>query len=235
MTRTVGAVAAIALLVTACSSGDDTAGATTPSVPTAPSATTASTLPESTLPESTLPESALPETTAPATRPHGTRLDVEALAAWLDESAAANPTSPGELVTVLAPGTDVSAAGGSFDIGGDPLTADASFRIASVTKTFTAAATLRLVEIGALRLDDDLVSAGLPNELVELLRADGYDGTSITVAHLLDHSSGIYDYAFGDGSPYVSEVLADPAHVWTVGEQVAFATAHGDPLGARGR
>lgn len=52
---------------------------------------------------------------------------------------------------------------------------------------------------------------------------------------MLNHSSGIFDYAFGEGSPYVAAVTADAAHVWTREEQVAFAMQHGDPVGAPGQ
>ena len=215
------AVLAAVALVSFASCSSDAATSTTVATTTTVAATTTTT-PATTIAPAT--------TTAVASS-----LDAATLAGWLATDAATDPTSPGELVTVLAPGTDVSAAGGSYELGGAPLDADASFRIASVTKTFTAAAVLRLVEQGSLSLDDTLVSAGTPDGLLGLLRADGYAVDTITVAQVLNHSSGLFDYAFGDGSPYVSVVTADPSHVWTRDEQVAFAMDHGDPVGAPGQ
>ncbi|HEX8412016.1 MAG TPA: serine hydrolase domain-containing protein [Thermoanaerobaculia bacterium] len=63
---------------------------------------------------------------------------------------------------------------------------DTVYQIASLTKQFTAAATLRLAEQGKLRLDDR-VRTWIP----ELdARFD-----TITVAHLLSHTSGLREYA----------------------------------------
>jgi CubicO group peptidase (beta-lactamase class C family) len=66
---------------------------------------------------------------------------------------------------------------------GEALTARHLFRIASHSKTFTAVAILRLVEAGALRLDDP-VAAHLP-ELTDTAVADR------TISELLTHSGGV--------------------------------------------
>jgi CubicO group peptidase (beta-lactamase class C family) len=66
---------------------------------------------------------------------------------------------------------------------GERLTPRHLFRIASHSKTFTAVAILRLVEAGALRLDD-AVAAHLP-ELTGTVLADR------TVGELLTHSGGV--------------------------------------------
>jgi D-alanyl-D-alanine carboxypeptidase len=66
-----------------------------------------------------------------------------------------------------------------------PLTPEDSFRIASVTKALTAAVVMELVEEGALSLDDT-VEQWAPGLLAE--------GDSITVRHLLGHTSGLADY-----------------------------------------
>jgi D-alanyl-D-alanine carboxypeptidase len=63
-----------------------------------------------------------------------------------------------------------------------PLSSSNIFRIASVTKQFTAAAVLRLVELGKLRMGDPL-SKYVP-EFPE-------PGRRVTVTHLLSHTSGI--------------------------------------------
>jgi CubicO group peptidase (beta-lactamase class C family) len=80
---------------------------------------------------------------------------------------------------------------------GIPNEPETRFLIASVTKPVTAALVMKLVESGALSLDEP-VTRYLP-----LYRRD--TGEGITVHHLLSHSSGIPNYAvwrgFWDGNP----------------------------------
>ncbi|MFJ6251305.1 MULTISPECIES: serine hydrolase domain-containing protein [unclassified Streptomyces] len=63
---------------------------------------------------------------------------------------------------------------------------DERFRIGSQSKTFTAATVLTLVDEGRLELDDPI-----ENRLPGVVSVNGYDGTRITVRHLLRHFSGI--------------------------------------------
>ena len=108
-----------------------------------------------------------------------------------------------------------------------------------MTKPFVAAGALRLVELGALRLDASLDSL-LPATYVEVLRAGGYDTAAITLRHLLTHTSGIYDFAAIGLRPVDHRRIrprdrtADPSHRWTRLEQVRFAVDHGKPYGAPG-
>lgn len=60
----------------------------------------------------------------------------------------------------------------------------ASFEIGSVTKQFTAAAIIKLVEEGKLSLDDDMT---------KYLDFDT-QGRKVTIGHLLNHTSGIASY-----------------------------------------
>src|SRR3954467_2260616 len=64
-----------------------------------------------------------------------------------------------------------------------PLTAASRFRIGSITKMFTAAMILQLVEEGKLKLTDtlDKFFPQIPN------------AQKITIAHILGHRSGIHD------------------------------------------
>ena len=66
-----------------------------------------------------------------------------------------------------------------------PVTADTVFELGSITKQFTATATMMLVEEGKLGLDDKISKylAGVPEAWSE-----------ITIRHLLTHSSGIQNY-----------------------------------------
>lgn len=109
--------------------------------------------------------------------------DVEALVARrLQESRAVG------LSIAIARGAELVLAGGygraelEFDVAADT---DTSFRIGSVTKPFTAAAIMRLVEQGKLALDDDM-SDYLPDFPTQ--------GHTVSIRHLLTHTSGIESF-----------------------------------------
>ncbi|MER7046460.1 serine hydrolase domain-containing protein [Streptomyces jumonjinensis] len=72
---------------------------------------------------------------------------------------------------------------------GRPASRDAVFRAASVTKTFVATVVLQLVAEGRLSLDDT-VEKWLPG----VVGGNGNDGRRITLRHLLQHTSGIYNW-----------------------------------------
>ncbi len=76
-----------------------------------------------------------------------------------------------------------------------PMITDASFEIGSVTKQFTAAAILKLVEEGKLSLSDD-ISRFFPD-----FDTRGYQ---VSVRRLLDHTSGIQGYT---ESPVFGELV----------------------------
>ncbi|WP_381795652.1 serine hydrolase domain-containing protein [Streptomyces niveus] len=84
------------------------------------------------------------------------------------------------------------AVGGEAELGtGRPVSHAAGFRAASVTKTFVSTVVLQLVAEGRLSLDDT-VEEWLPG----LVAGNGNDGRRITVRHLLQHTSGLYNYDF---------------------------------------
>ena len=66
-----------------------------------------------------------------------------------------------------------------------PIDGRTAFRLASVTKQFTAAAVMLLVRDGKLRYEDSLT---------DLLPGFPEYGRAITVRHLLNHTSGLPDY-----------------------------------------
>jgi D-alanyl-D-alanine carboxypeptidase len=152
----------------------------------------------------------------------------------VEDALRASPSIPGLILHVEAPDRhlDVSVAAGVSDrAAATPLAPGAGFRIASNTKTFTAAAILRLVEQERLVLDTP-IAALLAQETVEALRAGGYQPETINVRQVLQHTSGIYDY--GRDPAYQAAVSAEPAKRWTRLEQVRFAMDHGDPVGEPG-
>jgi len=160
----------------------------------------------------------------------------ERLQAGLDSLVAANPSVPGIELAVIDSATGLRWKGASgVDVrGGAPLTPDRPIRIASTTKTYTAAAILRLSEQGKLGLDDP-IERYLPAELTAVLVKDGYQVDQITVRQVLSQTSGIFDYAFGPGSNFSEVALGDLQHRWTRLEQVEFAARVGDPVGPPGQ
>src|SRR5690606_8720940 len=94
---------------------------------------------------------------------------------------------PGAALLVLRDGQPlVRRAVGLADVAaGSPVTPASNFRLASVSKAFTAASVLLLAEDGRLRLDDP-VRRWLPALPAS---ADG-----VTLHHLLSHTSGLHDY-----------------------------------------
>ena len=72
---------------------------------------------------------------------------------------------------------------------GRPARPGDHFRGASVTKTYVATVVLQLIGEGRLSLDDT-VDEWLPG----LVRGNGNDGRRITIRHMLQHTSGLYDY-----------------------------------------
>ena len=69
---------------------------------------------------------------------------------------------------------------------GIPNTPDTKFRLGSITKQFTAALTLQLVEQGKIKLDAKITDY-LPDYRSDI-------GQKVTIHHLLTHTSGIPSY-----------------------------------------
>ncbi len=104
------------------------------------------------------------------------------------------------------------------------------FRIASVTKTFLAAACLRLQRDGLLNLARPL-AAQPSTEATGLLAHNGFDVDQITPFQLLAHTSGLPDHS-SDPS-FVAQILAEPGRRWTRAEQLRLALRRG-PLALPG-
>ena len=106
---------------------------------------------------------------------------VDSLFAFLDDGK-----RPGAAVLVIDHGKVVYSKGfGYADLDHEVrITADSNFRLASVSKQFTAMAVMVLQEQGKLDYDD-LITKYLPEQGV-------YPG--ITIRHLLTHTSGLPDY-----------------------------------------
>jgi CubicO group peptidase (beta-lactamase class C family) len=102
-------------------------------------------------------------------------------------AAYAGPEGPGASVVVIHEGRVVlSRAYGLAELSErTPATPRTHYRLASLSKQFTAMAILRLVEEGRLRYDDRVadVLPGLPPHASE-----------VRIRHLLNHTSGLWDY-----------------------------------------
>lgn len=94
---------------------------------------------------------------------------------------------------------------------GVPVAPDTLFKIGSCTKTFVAAALLRLVQAGRLTLDAPVATWFPDLPFAERMR----------VRQLVDHSAGLPEFE------YVMPM--DPDRVWTPAEVVALAYTAGPP------
>jgi CubicO group peptidase (beta-lactamase class C family) len=116
--------------------------------------------------------------------------DSRALVHFVDSvatAAVAEHRTAGVSVAVVKGGRTVLAKGYGFaDLENDvPANAETVYRIGSITKQFTSAAIMRLMEQNKLSLDDTLQKF-LPNFPSQ--------GNHVTVRHLLNHTSGIKSY-----------------------------------------
>ncbi len=158
----------------------------------------------------------------------------ETLQAELTRFLAENPMAPGVSAAVVCPGLGLNweGAAGTIALGeAEPLTPRHTFRIASNTKTYVAAAILRLVERGQLDLDA-LLKTYLNPDLARSLQGDGYDLDAITLTHVLSHTAGLNDHT---GDPrFLDRLMSDTQHRWTSREQLEALVEWTDPLCAPG-
>ena len=156
-------------------------------------------------------------TTATSAAPRSSALKPIDAAAFqaVVERAAKELFVPGAVVVVKTPQGRYEAAVGTTELGAQtPPTADTHFRIASNTKTFTAALIVLLAQDGKLKFSDP-VSDYVP---------DVPDGANITIAELLKMRTGLFNYT---GAPELSDLLdAHPAKAWTPSEVLAIAFGH---------
>jgi D-alanyl-D-alanine carboxypeptidase len=120
----------------------------------------------------------------------------EKVDAIVRQSTSAMPGSAPAVSVAIVEGARIvyARAGGLEDVAGKrAASTQTRFRIASVTKMFTAVSVMQLVEAGKIKLDDQL-AAYLP---------DAPHAREVTIRQLLMHTSGIPNYgdaAFASGS-----------------------------------
>jgi D-alanyl-D-alanine carboxypeptidase len=141
-------------------------------------------------------------------------IDPQELRAIVD-AAVKKMKVPGAMVLVRTPQGTFDVAVGTTELGAStPPGASTHFRIASNTKTMTAALIVLLAQDGKLKFSDP-VSAYVP---------DVPNGQNITVTELLAMRSGLYGYT---ADPAFSAAIdANPGQVWTPKEVLDIAFGH---------
>lgn len=184
----------------------------TPGTPTAPSSPTASPLtgPSSgpVAVASPGPPRASPPPTSPRAVPGVRPIPESELQARL-EGIRRRAGIPGVSVTILWPdGRSWTGVAGLADVARRrPVEPDTAFAIASVSKTYTAALVLDLVEEGRVALD-----APVRRYLPTARKVP----PGVTVRQLLDHTSGLFDYFL---NPLIDRaLLSDRARSWTTAD-----------------
>jgi len=159
---------------------------------------------------STAPASLTRSPAGPSTLKH---IDQSALKAMVD-TAAHELLIPGAVVLLRTPQGEFTVTYGTTLHGAtSPTSADTHFRIASNTKTMTAAVILQLAQENKLRVEDPVSKyiSGVPK------------GDNITIAELLEMRSGLYNYT---NAPEVSASLDhDPTKTWSPAQLLAIAFA----------
>ena len=160
-----------------------------------------------------LPRAAHPEATATSSS-NLRHIDQSALQTLLNNTAK-ELLIPGAIILLRTPQGDFTVTYGTTQLGATiPPTAGTYFRIASNTKTMTAAIIMQLAQENKLRLDDP-VSKYVPRVP---------NGDHITIANLLDMRSGLYNYS---NAPEISANMDHhPTRVWTPPQLLAIAFAH---------
>jgi D-alanyl-D-alanine carboxypeptidase len=120
------------------------------------------------------------------------------------QTSMADQRVPGVNVGVWAPGRSWTDSFGVADSStGEPMSPEHTVRIASISKTFTGVAVLRLVDRGKLRLNDTLDEYvhGIPN------------GDEISIRKVLGMTAGIYDFTRDD--TFAADFAANPLLPWS--------------------
>jgi D-alanyl-D-alanine carboxypeptidase len=133
--------------------------------------------------------------------------------------------APGAILFVREGNRTVRLSAGLSDIARrTPMRAGDHFKIASLTKTYTAAVVLQLVGEGTLNLDDS-VEQRLPGVVP--------NGSRIGIRQLLNHTSGLFDFEADPRylKPYLS---GNFGYYWSPRQLVRMAVSH-KPLFAPGK
>ena len=147
------------------------------------------------------------------------QVNASSLQELLDRFLDTHPDTPGVLLHIDGRKGSWSGAAGVHNLlTKEPLAPNATVRIASITKTYTAAAVLRLAELGKLTLDDP-IGTHLEGELPDLLGDQRCQ--RILMRHLLTHTSGLCDFV--EDTDYEQIIMSDSHRRWSREDQVRYA------------
>ncbi len=139
---------------------------------------------------------------------------------------------PGAIMLIKSPqdGIWFGAAGKADLSSGVDMRVCNKSRVASVTKTFMSALTLKMAEADCLSIDD-LISDYIPNSICENID----NCMKATIRQALGHTAGLPCYQSTDNASYWLEVSNDPEQSWTrmelleatYGLEAPFEAGHG--------
>lgn len=157
---------------------------------------------------------------------HGPQAKLQRLQAILDSIYSQHPETKGIAIYLHAGNRNITWYGavGKANTQGEPLQVGHPVNIASVTKTYVAAAILRLAEQGKLAIDSP-ISRALTPQTNALLERHGYQTHLITIKHLLSNTSGLFDFV--DTDTYQRKTMEQPGHIWSMQEQLELAMQGG--------
>ncbi len=143
--------------------------------------------------------------------------------------------APGVLLAVDAPFAQLhwrGAAGRASLAEGSALEVEDSFRIASMSKTFTGILVAQLLERQSFNLNDPACNY-LPGDVAAIIpTVEGHKASEITIGQLLNHRAGFNDFATSEA--WFQEIAIDPGRARSPQEIIAWAFGHGELVGAPG-
>lgn len=129
---------------------------------------------------------------------------------------------PGAVLAVKTQwGTWIGVAGTASLSANQAMTTDTQVRLAGVTKPFTAALIMRLIQENKLALTDT-VEHWLPGQVIP--GGDTTAAQKITVAMLLNHTSGLHDHE--STSEFLTRLLANPTLPWSAADVLGITNAY---------
>ncbi|WP_165776837.1 serine hydrolase domain-containing protein [Paremcibacter congregatus] len=151
----------------------------------------------------------------------------QTLQIMLQDFVKSDDVMTGASIYVIAPHLDLEwgTAIGVTERGGSvPLTPEHPTYISSVTKSFVAAAILRLHEEDRIDIEAP-ITRYLREDHLQILKDGGYDVDQITVRHLLMHTSGLADFFYTKTFDQMAPKLmsGELVHLFTLEEQLRMA------------
>ncbi len=139
----------------------------------------------------------------------------ERLQAVLDQ--AVTNGLPGAALAVRGDNVNFTGVAGVEEIATEvPLNVNHRFYLASVGKTYTAVATVRLAADGLLNLDDP-ITTWLPATITDRIPSS----KAINIRSLLNHTSGIFDFQ-NDAEEWLETFIVDTTRHWTNADVLPF-------------